>query len=171
MTEKSRTENRPLSSIKSMSKFEAVILAVLGLLLGTVFTFGMRYWQSPVMKTEAIYDEAVFTSYKETLSRYGNLKEILLRFEDREQVSVDSACLTDEVIAQIEAITPGTTLTLYVHPNSNTVLELTRHGEVILPFDETVKKVATEANAFAVLGIFMYLCAAAGILRLLKKQQ
>ena len=155
----------------TMSKFEAVILAVLGLLLGTVFTFGMRYWQSPVMKTEAIYDEAVFTSYKETVSHHGSLKEILLRFEDREQVSVDGACLTDEVIAQIEAITPGSTVTLYIHPNSDTVLELICHGEVILPFDETVKKVATEANAFAVLGVFMYLCAAAGILRLLKKQQ
>lgn len=154
----------------TMSKFEAAILAVLGLLLGTVFTFGMRYWQSPVMKTEAIYDEAVFSSFEE-VSRRSHVKEILLRFEDREQVSVDGACLTDEVIAQIEALTPGSTVTLYIHPNSDTVLELICHGEVILPFDETVKKVATEANAFAVLGVFMYLCAAAGILRLLKKQR
>lgn len=156
--------------IESMSKFEAIFLVVLGLLLGTVFTFGMRYWQSPVMKTEAIYDEAVFSSFEE-VSRRGHVHEILLRFEDRAQVSVDSACLTDEVIAQIEAITPGSTVTLYIHPNSSTVLELIDHGTVILPFDETVKKVSTEANAFAVLGIFMYLCAAAGILRLLKKQR
>ena len=37
-----------------LSTVDCVILIVLGLLIGTIFTFGMRYWNAPITQEQAI---------------------------------------------------------------------------------------------------------------------
>ena len=56
---------RKRSYRKTMDSGEAIALVVLGLLLGTVFTFGEYYWNQPVTREEAVLVEAVFSGYKE----------------------------------------------------------------------------------------------------------
>ena len=38
---------------KKATKGEAVFLLVAGLIIGTVFTFGVRYWNAPITEDEA----------------------------------------------------------------------------------------------------------------------
>ena len=57
---------------------------------------------------------------------------------------------------------------LYVYPNSGIILEMVDSGEVIIAFDETIVKLFEEVFSFTVLGIFMYLCAALGIIKLIR---
>ena len=152
-----------------LPKAGAVFLMIAGIFLGTVFTVGMRYWESPVTKAEAISVSAAFSSCREVDQR-GRTQEILVRFSDHEQLTIDGACLSDEVIGKVAALKPGTVLKMYVHPNSDCILEMVDNGEVILAFDETVSKLSAEVSGFTVLGILMYLGALLGIVKLIRKE-
>lgn len=62
---------------KNMSKkTQAWICIIFGLIVGTVFTFGMQYWNSPITKDEARYSEAIFSFYKE-IRKDGNVNEMI----------------------------------------------------------------------------------------------
>lgn len=152
-----------------ISKFEALFLIIVGLLLGTVFTFGMHYWQSPIPKEEAIHVEATLSSIHENYGRHG-LNEIIVRFEDHEQLCIKSPCLSSSVVQQVEALKPGSRLNLYAHPNSDTILELSYQGKIILAFDDAVKKLSWEVSAFTFLGAFLYLTAAFGAIKIIRKE-
>ena len=156
----------------SITHLEAVTLVIAGLFIGTVFTFGMRYWNAPVAREEAVAVTAVLSSSLESRDD-GDVKEILLRFEDHQQLHIDGACITDELRSRVSAITPGTTLSLLVHPNSSTVMELRVGEETLMEFEYAAEKLTREADMFMWLGIFLYAMAAWGlaslILRKLKK--
>lgn len=152
-----------------MPKAGAVFLIVVGILLGTVFTVGMHFWEAPVTKAEAVSLNAVFSSCKEIL-QHGRTQEIVVRFADHEQLTIDGVSLSDEVISKVEALKPGTVLTLYVHPNSSTILEMVDNGDVIIAFDETVSKLSAEVSGFTVLGILLYLGALFGIVKLIRRE-
>lgn len=152
-----------------IAKESASFLVIAGLILGTVFCVGMHYWEASVTKDEAIRVRAVYSSFQGSFRR-GHLREILIRFQDHEQLSIVGVCLNSEVVQKVEALQPGTVLELYVHPNSSTILEMSAQGDVILTFDETVEKLSAEVSGFMVLGIFMYLFAAAGAFKLIRKQ-
>lgn len=111
-----------------------MFLIVAGILLATVFTVGMCYWTKPIEKADAIRVDATFTSYQKHYRRH-NLSSLTLCFSDHESLSIDNACFTSDALNHIENITPGTVLELYVHPNSNTVLEMVCGGKVILDFN------------------------------------
>ena len=70
-----------------MAKGDAWFLLIAGLIMGTVFTFGMQYWNAPISQEEAICTTAVYTSYTEQLER-GHVKEMIVRFEDQLTVRV-----------------------------------------------------------------------------------
>ena len=103
-----------------MAKGDAWFLLIAGLIMGTVFTFGMQYWNAPISQEEAICTTAVYTSYTEQLER-GHVKEMIVRFEDHEQLYIDGACINEELRDRIHNLEPGTELSLIVHPNSNTL--------------------------------------------------
>lgn len=153
---------------KSISKGSAVFLIVAGILLGTVFTVGMCYWTKPIEKADAIRLDATFTSYQKHYRRH-NLNSLTLYFSDHESLSIDNACFTSDVLNHIENMTPGTVLELYVHPNSNTVLEMVCGGKVILDFNQAERRLTTKRVYFLILGIFMYAEAVFGVVKLLNK--
>lgn len=154
---------------KSISKGSAVFLIVAGILLGTVFTVGMYYWTKPIEKTDAVHVNATFASYQKHYRRH-NLSSLTLCFSDHEPLSIDNACFTSDVLNHIENMAPGTVLELYVHPNSDTILEMMCSGEVILDFNQAAQRLTTKRVSFLILGIFMYMSAAFGVEKLLNKE-
>ena len=135
---------------------EAVFVLVVGLLLGTVFTFGMNYWNAPVTREEAVPVTAIYAKRIESFEDGGRVKEIILRFEDHEQVWIDGCCVTEELRGAIDALESGEEITALVHPNINTVLELTVDGEVLMDLDTSVEQLTGEKIGFRYLGVFLY---------------
>lgn len=146
---------------KKMTKSEAIFLLIAGLIMGTVFTFGTKYWNAPIMQEEAQQVKAIFSSYKET-KRRGRVGDIILRFDDHEQLHIDRVCIDNELCDTISEIMPGTILEMMVHPNSNTILEMEIGTMKILEFDDSMQKLSSEASGFMCLGVFCYILALMG---------
>ena len=124
---------------KSMTRGEAWFLLITGLIMGTVFTFGMQYWNAPITQEEAIHTTAIYESYATQRER-GRVKEIILRFEDHEQLYIDGVCISDELLDSIDNLAPSTELSMIVHPNSNTIMELHADNQMLLEFQNTSEK-------------------------------
>lgn len=155
--------------MRSVPKAAAWFIVIAGIVLGTVFTFGMRYWESSVSKEDAIFVEATFSSY-EGIYKRGDLKEIKMIFQDRKQLFIDGTCCSQSVQDKLESLKPGSVLQMYVHPRSSTILEIKTDNGSILQFEESIKKLSSEVTGFLFLGIFMYACAVYGIIKLFSKQ-
>ena len=152
-------------------KSVAWFLLVVGVVLGTVFTFGMRYWNSSVTKDKAIFTEAEFSSYEIIYGRrHSTVKEVKLIFNDREPLFIDGACCNQEVLDKLDTVISGTELQMYLHPNGGELLDIRNNGISILRFDDAVDAVSSEASAFFILGVFMYLIAAAALIKLIRKE-
>lgn len=122
-----------------MTRGEAWFLLITGLIMGTVFTFGMQYWNAPITQEEAIHTTAIYESYATQRER-GRVKEIILRFEDHEQLYIDGVCISDELLDSIDNLAPSTELSMIVHPNSNTIMELHADNQMLLEFQNTSEK-------------------------------
>lgn len=154
-----------------MPKSVAWFLIVIGVLLGTVFTFGMRYWESSVTKDEAVYVEAEFASYKIIYGRHrSTVSEVKLNFNDREPLFIDGACCNQEVFDKLDTAESGAVFKMYLHPNSNTLLEIKNNDNVILQFDNAVDALTSEISAFLIIGILLYLIAAVALIKLIRKE-
>lgn len=151
-------------------KAAAWFLVIVGILLGTVFTLGMHYWESSVFKEDAVYTEAVFDSYDIIYGRYHTLKEIKVDFQDRKPLFIDGSCCSQVVLDKMATLKSGTMLCMYVHPNSSTLLEIQNGNNSILLFDDATKKLSSEVSGFLFLGIFMYLTAIYGSVKLIRKE-
>ncbi|MBE5758930.1 MAG: hypothetical protein E7332_02740 [Clostridiales bacterium] len=143
------------------TKGEAWQLLIIGLIMGTVFTFGTQYWNAPITPDEAEQVTATFSSYKEA-KRKSHVKEIIIRFDDHEQLSIDGVSIDDDLRDAISEIEAGTTIEMLVHPNSNTILEMTIGNTKLLAFHDSMQKLSSEASVFICLGIFCYLSALIG---------
>lgn len=151
-------------------KAAAWFLVIVGILLGTVFTLGMHYWESSVSKEEALYTEAIFESYDIIYGRHHTLKEIKVDFQDRQSLFIDGSCCSQTVLDKMAALKSGTVLCMYVHPNSSTLLEIQNGNNSILLFDNAMAKLSSEVSVFLFLGIFMYLAAFYGSIKLIRKE-
>lgn len=149
-------------------KFGAVILIVGGLIVGTFCTIGMHYWQGSVSKDEAIFTKATFESYTEEHS--GKTTYFELHFKDYERLDIRHVCCSDEVREYVHSLKPGTILQLYIHPRSDLILELIDNGNVIIDYDEALKKLSSETRSFMIFGLILYSWAAMGILKIIRKE-
>ena len=156
---------------KSMTKGRAWFLLIAGLILGTVFTVGMPHWNAPITREDAISATAVYQSYEEARGRNGRIKEIVIRFADHSQLYIDGECITGELRDSIRCLAPGAVLSLTVHPNSGTIMELQAGDSVLLEFQNTSKKLTREAAGFVVLGLLCYGMSAYGLITLLKSKR
>ena len=139
---------------KRMSRSEAIFILVIGLLLGTVFTFGEQFWHAPVDRRELRYVDAAYQRYK--YADGGRHNSMTLYFENEEPYDIAVECVNDELLQKLDAIAPGTVLHLGVHPNSNTLMEISDHGQPVLFFEQAAKRVALRARGFLLLGLFLY---------------
>ena len=155
---------------RPMAKGEAWFLLIAGFIMGTVFTFGMQYWNAPVTKEESIHATAIYESYA-TQREQGRVKEIIVRFKDHEQLYIDGVCINDMLLNSIDSFVPGIELSMIVHPNSNTIMELRADNRVLLDFQDTAEKLTGEAMGFMGLGLFCYVLSACGLISLLFRRR
>ncbi len=92
-----------MKRVKKMTKAEAIFLLIAGVMMGTVFTFGMQYWNAPITKDELLQVIAIFSSHEE-IKRRGNVQEIILQFENYEQLYIDGVCVDDKLSEDVRKI-------------------------------------------------------------------
>ena len=155
-----------MKKAKRMTRTDAIILLILGLILGTVFTFFVRHSNEPITKEEALHTTAAFASYEEQFRR-NRIQEIIVRFHDHEQLYIDGTCIDEEVRNQIRSLSDGAVVSLIVHPKSNTIMEMHAGGMIILTFQDTAERLAGESVGFTVLGVLCYALAGLALVRLL----
>ena len=154
-----------------MDNLGAWMLIIIGGFIGTVFTFGMHYWNAPIAPEDAQAVTAVYASYEldygVNTSRKGrggsnSLNQIYLHFADHERLSIDSACVDAQLMSSLSTLQAGTTVDLLVHPNSDNVLSMHADSTELLNFTAAVDALSSEATGFLFLGLLMYLGAAIG---------
>lgn len=155
---------------EKIPKKVAWLLLIGGIIIGTVFSFGMHYWESPVTREEAVYVEAVFSSYEKVYGRNRSLNEIEVSFQDHDSLYIDGSCCSQTVLDKMDELKQGSVLCMYVHPNSSTLLEVQDGNNSILMFSDAIENLSSEVSAFLYLGIFMYLSAVYSLIKLIRKE-
>lgn len=149
----------------------AVMLLVVGLILGSIFVFGSQYWGEPIQREDAIEVSAIYEAYEINPGkiRKHHIKQIEITLTDHSSVYIDGACVSEDVKDGIKTLPEGAKVDMLVHPNSDTVWELKHGDKTILSFEESQKDIKNENIGFIILGIFMYFCAAIGLSSLLMR--
>lgn len=139
---------------------DGIKLIVVGLLLGTVFTFGVQFWSATVTRADCTVVETCFVGYDYRRGHHGRMMHFGERLSvacgNGEQYRFDSASIYYSLMDELDAIVPGEEITLLLHPNSDVILELATEDKVILSFDEAMEDVAGERTFFFYMGILMY---------------
>jgi hypothetical protein len=143
----------------------AVFMLVIGILLGSVFAFGMQYWNKKVSRDDCTVVETQFLSYYETrrLKRPMKIREIAIDCVDGSRYFIDGVSINDELLNQLPLLSQNDNITLLIHPNSSTIVEFLSDQTVLFNFDETISKLDGESSGFLFLGLFMYFCALVGL--------
>ncbi len=143
----------------------AVFLLVSGLFLGSVFTFGMQYWNSVVTREACTLVETQFASYDEIRrpKRPMEIKKIAIDCVNDKRYFIDGVSINPALRNALRELSNQEDITLLIHPHSNTVVELSNEDGVLLKFDDTIKKLKNEALGFLFLGIFMFICSFVGL--------
>ncbi len=149
----------------SMPFKHAVFMLVFGILLGSVFTFGMQFWNKNVLREECAVINTQFLSYEEIWHSKPTISivEIAIDCTDGNRYFVDGVSINEELRDQLASLSKNDNITLLIHPNSNTIVEFLSNQAVLLDFDETINKLDGEASGFLFLGLFMYFMALVGL--------
>ncbi len=154
---------------RKMTTDDCWFILVIGLIIGTIFTFGMGRWQSAVTQEEAIPVQATLAEVDGTYNKR-HLSTIRLRFSDRGQLSIDSSSATEALLTTLSGIPEGTVCAMLIHPVGDSVLYLEAEGKVLLEFDKASRALAAEGYGFMALGLFMYAGAAVAAVKLIREK-
>ena len=142
---------------KPIKRREAWISLFAGLLVGTVFLFGMPYWQGSVDKSEALRVSGSFNGYEIAYTeRHRNIKCVTLFFSNRDKLEIDGSCVNTVLLNHLDSIKAGTQVNMLLHPRSSDVMELSMEEEIVLDFNFSRKHMAGETKGFMILGAFLY---------------
>lgn len=151
-----------------ISQDRAIFLILAGLFLGTIFTFGMRYWHAPVSREDCTQVNTEFVSYRER-TRRGSIQLIYIDCANGQRYELDGACISQPVLDGVENLQPQETITLLIHPNSDTIMEFSSESGTLMEFDDVAQRVAGDTLLFTVLGILMYAAALGGLYNLIRQ--
>ena len=143
----------------------AIFLLIAGLFLGSVFTFGMQYWNSEVTREDCTLIDTEFVSYKEIRrpKRPMEIKEIAVDCVNNERYFIDGVSINSDLRNSLSELSNHQKICILIHPNSNTIVEFSTENGTILTFNETIHKLGGEATGFLFLGLFMYFCSLVGL--------
>ena len=143
----------------------AIGLFVVGIFLGTVFSFGMQYWNKEVTRESCKVIQTEFVSYREIPQpkRPMEIMEIAIDCANGERYFIDGVSINTKLINELNALSKNEEISLLIHPNANTIVEFSTNNGNILKFDETIKKLSGEATGFLFLGVFMYFSSLVGL--------
>ena len=144
---------------------KAILLLILGIIMGSVFIFVYNYFNGNVDREDAESVTVTYESYEEKVhrSRYGRDYYAVLSFSDYKDLDISQLCYNDEVEEKLEALPKGAILNVIHHPRSDDIMELRHYGNCILSFDEVSERIHKENIGFFCLGVFMYFCALFGL--------
>lgn len=151
-----------------ISQERANFLLRAGLFLGTIFTFGMRYWHAPVSREACIQVNTKFVSYRER-TRRGSIQLIYIDCANGQRYELDGACISQPVLDGVENLRTQEPITLLIHPNSDTIMEFSSESGTLMEFDDAAQRVAGDTLLFTVLGILMYAAALGGLYNLIRQ--
>ena len=150
---------------KKMTAEQAIMFLIVGVILGTVFTFGQQYWNAPIERDEAIPVQAEYSYHTQRLIRPDS-HAVNIHCTDGKIYVIDAHCVNNDILDFAYSLAEGTKLDMLIHPNSDTILSLTVGGEEILNFDEVQDELDYANTGFLCLGILMYILAVCGAVRL-----
>ena len=139
----------------------AIVMLLIGILLGSVFTFGMQYWNAKTTREACTVVETQFISYDEIWR--AKTTKIAVDCADGNRYFIDGVSINDELREKLSLLSENESITLLIHPNSNTIVEFSSFRGSLLVFDETINDLDGEATGFLFLGFFMYFCALVGL--------
>lgn len=150
-----------------LDRVECILMVVIGLLMGTVFTFGMHHWNAAVEEEDALPVTAAYQRYDVHYSHSlkntrRSIQAVDLHFSDHGKLTIDGSCADTALLAALDAIPHGTSLEMLVHPHGDTLLSVTAGGRTILAFADATRALSIEKWLFSGLGVFCYLCAGIG---------
>ena len=140
-----------------------------GIIIGTVFCFGMPYWQANVDMYETNAVRGYFDGYDVNYTNK-NIKNIRVRLTNQESYKIDSSCTNESLLENLQKIKPGTQIDILLHPRSNYVMQLSTSDIELMSFETSRKQMVEEAKGFVGLGAFMYVMAAICSIKLLRKE-
>jgi hypothetical protein len=154
---KHKTEPMPLHM--------AIVMLLIGVLLGSIFTFGMQYWNAKTTRESCIVVKTQFVSYDEIWHTKPTISivEIAIDCADGNRYFIDGVSIDDELRNKLSSISKGENITLLIHPNSDTIVDFSSSHGSLLTFDETINDLDGEATVFLFLGLFTYFCALVGL--------
>ena len=143
----------------------AIGLFIIGLFLGSIFTFGMQYWNKEVAKESCKVIETQFVSYQEIhqSKRPTEIKEIAIDCSNGERYFIDGVSINTGLKNALHELSAQENIVLLIHPNSNTIVDFSTEDGTILAFGETIHKLEGEATGFLFLGLFMYFSSLVGL--------
>lgn len=143
----------------------AIGLFVVGIFLGTVFSFGMQYWNKEVTRESCKVIQTEFLSYSEIPQpkRSMEIMEIATDCANGERYFIDGVSINTKLRNEMNALSKNEEISLLIHPNANTIVEFSTNNGNILKFDETINKLSGEATGFLFLGVFMYFSSLVGL--------
>ena len=147
---------------ESLSLSQSIVLLVIGIFLGCIFTFGMQHWNQEVSKDNCTIVETQFIDYRITKSHRSANREVILNCSDSKRYFIDGVLINIELKNNLSQLKTNDEITLLIHPNSNSVVEFSTGNVTLIKFDEAIDKLGNEVTEFLVLGVFMYLCALLG---------
>lgn len=146
-------------------------LLVVAVFIGSIFIFGMQYWNKQVTQEECQKIETQFVGYKiiRQAKKPGTIKEIAIDCANGKRYFIDGVSINSALREKLDALVYEESITLFIHPNSNTILEFSSNDEMILQFSETMDKLCDEVTGFLFLGLFIYLGALWGVYDLVRR--
>jgi len=92
---------------------------------------------------------------------------IRIEFQDHDPLTIDGSCADSELLESLRQLPSGTVVSLSIHPESNTILEMHANDISLMDFERTVQMLNNEAAGFMYLGIFCFAVALLGLIHLL----
>lgn len=148
-------------TVKTMSLQKQIIVAIASLIVGSVFVFGMRYWNAQVERDDCEVVTVQLESIEKVRGSYSHLRYVKIKCTNGSSYNIEDSCVSSSLLSALGSLPEGTQLTLTLHPNSDgKVLELSANGILLLDFDTAVSMLGKNSTAFSYIGLFMYLCSA-----------
>lgn len=145
-----------------------ILLSLFSIFVGTVFT-SMLLRTTEITRQEAVPLTGLYQSHDAFVRRH-TTRYIDIQFYHGEEQTVDGCCSSDTLLEKLNRMTPGTEMTLLLHPVTDDVLEIRVADNVLLKFDNALSNLRREATGFFFLGLLMYFCAGYLIVGVLRKK-
>ena len=106
-----------------------------------------------IEKSEAAEITASFEAYTYSYAKSGAVHDLVLKFSDAPDMTVDDSLASWELIDIIREIPKGTPVHMLIDESRNLILKLRTDDRVLISFEDAVYSIRSDKTGLAVLGI------------------